>query len=100
MGFNTRHPPKSVLQPEFPVLMQRDCPSPSTMNDEDPMVSTILLSGDKEKIEFPVSPRYAHCVENIESIVLEAVKEQLNRRQAETITRNFLKLALFGMWFC
>ncbi|KAG5319212.1 INT1 protein, partial [Pseudoatta argentina] len=91
-GFNTRHPPKSVLQPEFPVLMQRDCPSPSTVDDEDPAASTTSLSGDKEKIEFPISPRYAHCVENIESIVLEAVKEQLNRRQAETITRNFLKL--------
>ncbi|XP_072761874.1 integrator complex subunit 1 [Anoplolepis gracilipes] len=91
-GFNTRHPPKSVLQPEFPVLMQRDCHSPSTVDDEDPAASTMLLSGDKEKIEFPVGPRYAHCVENIESIVLEAVKEQLNRRQAETITRNFLKL--------
>lgn len=91
-GFNTRHPPKSVLQPEFPVLMQRDCHSPSTVDDEDPAASTMSLSGDKEKIEFPVGPRYAHCVENIESIVLEAVKEQLNRRQAETITRNFLKL--------
>ncbi|XP_012235506.1 integrator complex subunit 1 [Linepithema humile] len=91
-GFNTRHPPKSVLQPEFPVLMQRDCHSPSTVDDEDPTASTTLLSGDKEKIEFPVGPRYAHCMENIESIVLEAVKEQLNRRQAETITRNFLKL--------
>ncbi|XP_011171982.1 integrator complex subunit 1 [Solenopsis invicta] len=91
-GFNTRHPPKSVLQSEFPVLMQRDCPSPSTVDDEDPAASTSSLSGDKEKIEFPVGPRYAHCVENIELIVLEAVKEQLNRRQAETITRNFLKL--------
>lgn len=91
-GFNTRHPPKSVLQPEFPVLIQRDCHSPSTVDDEDMATSTISLSGDKEKIEFPVGPRYAHCVENIESIVLEAVKEQLNRRQAETITRNFLKL--------
>lgn len=93
-GFNTRHPPKSVLQPEFPVLMQRDCHSPSTVDDEDPTTSATSLSGDKEKIEFPVGPRYAHCIENIESIVLEAVKEQLNRRQAETIhpTRNFLKL--------
>ncbi|XP_011642756.1 integrator complex subunit 1 isoform X2 [Pogonomyrmex barbatus] len=90
-GFNTRHPPKSVLQPEFPVMMQRDCHSPSTVDDEDPATST-SLSGDREKIEFPVGPRYAHCVENIESIVLEAAKEQLNRRQPETITRNFLKL--------
>ncbi|XP_014467728.1 PREDICTED: integrator complex subunit 1 isoform X2 [Dinoponera quadriceps] len=91
-GFNTRQPPKSALQSEFPVLMPRDCQSPSTVDDEDPTTLATSLSADKEKIEFSVSPRYAHCMENIESIVLEAVKEQLNRRQPESITRNFLKL--------
>lgn len=91
-GFNTRHPPKSVLQPDFPLLMPRDCHSPSTIDDEDSATSTTPSSTDKEKIEFPVGPRYAHCMENIEFIVLEAIKEQLNRRQPETITRNFLKL--------
>ncbi|XP_025155435.1 integrator complex subunit 1 isoform X3 [Harpegnathos saltator] len=91
-GFNTRQPPKSALQSEFPVLMPRDCQSPSTVDDEDPTTSATSLSADKEKIEFTVSPRYTHCIENVESIVLEAVKEQLNRRQPETITRNFLKL--------
>ncbi|XP_017798364.1 PREDICTED: integrator complex subunit 1 [Habropoda laboriosa] len=91
-GFNTRHPPKSVLQPELSVLTPRDCHSPSTVDDEDPGSSSVQFSGDKEKIEFPVTPRYAHCIENIEFIVLEAVKEQLNRRQPESITKNFLKL--------
>lgn len=63
------------------------------MDDEDASASAASLSVDKEKIEFTVGPRYAHCIENIESIVLEAIKEQLNRRnQPETITRNFLKL--------
>lgn len=91
-GFNTRQPPKSALQSEFPVLMPRDCQSPSTVDDEDPTTSATSLSVDKEKIEFSVSPRYAHCMDNIESIVLEAVKEQLNKRQPDSITRNFLKL--------
>lgn len=91
-GFNTRHPPKSVLQPELSVLTPRDCHSPSMVDDEDPGSSSVQFSGDKEKIEFPVTPRYAHCIENIEFIVLEAVKEQLNRRQPESITKNFLKL--------
>lgn len=91
-GFNTRQPPKSALQSEFPVLMPRDCQSPSTVDDEDPTTSSTSLSVDKEKIEFSVSPRYAHCIENVETIVLDAVKEQLNRRQPESITRNFLKL--------
>ncbi|KAG7214008.1 hypothetical protein KM043_001378 [Ampulex compressa] len=91
-GFNTRQPPKSVLQPELSVLTQRDCHSPLTMDDDDPGTSTTQFSGDKEKIEFPVGPRYAHCMDSIEFIVLEAIKEQLNRRQPESITRNFLKL--------
>ncbi|XP_076239229.1 integrator complex subunit 1 isoform X3 [Calliopsis andreniformis] len=91
-GFNTRHPPKSVLQPELSVLTPRDCHSPSTVDEEDPGSSSVQFSGDKEKIEFPVTPRYAHCIENIEFIVLEAIKEQLNRRQPESITKNFLKL--------
>lgn len=91
-GFNTRHPPKSILQPELSVLTPRDCHSPSTVDDEDPGSSSVQFSGDKEKIEFPITPRYAHCIENIEFIILEAVKEQLNRRQPESITKNFLKL--------
>ncbi|KAK0167256.1 hypothetical protein PV327_004680 [Microctonus hyperodae] len=91
-GFNTRHPPKSALQHELSVLTPRDCHSPSTMEDEDSGTSIIQLAGDKDKSEFTISPRYAHSPDNIESIVLEAVKEQLNRRQPEAITKNFLKL--------
>lgn len=91
-GFNTRHPPKSVLQPELSVLTPRDCHSPSVMDEEDPSASTTQSSGDKEKIDLPVSPRYSHCIDNIEAIVLEPIKEQLNRRQPDSITRNFLKL--------
>ncbi|XP_063991596.1 integrator complex subunit 1 [Diachasmimorpha longicaudata] len=93
-GFNTRHPPKSALQHELSVLAPRDCHSPSTLEDDDSGTSLIQLTGDKDKSEFTVSPRYSHCMESVENIVLEAVKEQLNRRQqqAESITKNFLKL--------
>ncbi|KAJ8668061.1 hypothetical protein QAD02_009724 [Eretmocerus hayati] len=92
-GFNTRVPPKSVLQPELSVMTPRDCNSPSILlDDEDSATSLIQISGDKEKLDLPVIPRYTHCPEVVENIVLEVVKEQLNRRQPETITRNFLKL--------
>ncbi|KAF7414832.1 hypothetical protein HZH68_003321 [Vespula germanica] len=91
-GFNTRQPPKSVLQTELSVLTPRDCHSPSTVDDEEPGTSTVQFSGDKEKIEFPVTSRYTHCIDNVEYIVLTAVKEQINRRQPESITRNFLRL--------
>jgi integrator complex subunit 1 len=92
-GFNTRIPPKSVLQPELTVMTPRDCSSPSTLlEDEDSATSLIQITGDKDKIDLPVCPRYTHCLEIVENIILEVVKEQLNRRQPETITRNFLKL--------
>lgn len=92
-GFNTRIPPKSVLQPELSVMTSRDCNSPSILlDDEFSGTSAIQIIGDKDKVDLPVCPRYAHCVEVVENIVLEVVKEQLNRRQPETITRNFLKL--------
>lgn len=98
-GFNTRHPPKSVIQPELSVLTPRDCHSPSVMEDEDSGTSTIQYPIDKDKSEFTVSPRYANCLENIEHIVLEAIKEQLNRRQPESITRNFLRLLSYACGF-
>ncbi|OXU26086.1 hypothetical protein TSAR_012850 [Trichomalopsis sarcophagae] len=93
-GFNTRIPPKSVLQPELSVMTPRsDCNSPSTLlDDELSGTSAIQIIGDKDKVDLPVCPRYAHCVEVVENIILEVIKEQLNRRQPETITRNFLKL--------
>lgn len=62
------------------------------MEDEDSGTSTIQFSGEKDKSEFTISPRYAHCIDSVEHIVLEAIKEQLNRRQPESITRNFLRL--------
>jgi integrator complex subunit 1 len=39
-----------------------------------------------------VYPRFTHSQENVEKIVLEAIKEQLARRQQpETITKNFVR---------
>lgn len=74
-------------------MTPRDCNSPSTLlDDEEAGALMIQITGDKDKIDLPVCPRYAHCVETVENIVLEVVREQLNRRQPETITRNFLKL--------
>ncbi|XP_058800792.1 integrator complex subunit 1 isoform X2 [Phymastichus coffea] len=92
-GFNTRIPPKSVLQSDLAVMTPRDCSSPSTLlEDEDSSASLIQISGDKEKTDISVIPRYIHCSEQVETIVLDVVKEQLNRRQPDSINRNFLKL--------
>ena len=91
-AFNTRIPPKSVLQFELNLLTPRDSHSPTTMEEDETGVSSLQLPGEKDKTEFSVGPRYAHCLDNVEQIVLEVVKEQLNRRQPDSITRNFLKL--------
>lgn len=91
-AFNTRIPPKSVLQPELSVMTPRDCNSPSNIvEDEDSSTSLIQIAGDKDKAEFPIFPRYTNCLDAVENIVLEIVKEQLNRKQNDA-TRNFLKL--------
>lgn len=74
------------------LLNSRDSHSPTATEEDDNGLSSLNLPGDKEKTEFSVSPRYAHCTDNIEQIVLDVVKEQLNRRQLDSITRNFLKL--------
>ena len=92
-GFNTRIPPKSALQQlELNLLTPRDSHSPTAMEEDAPGASALHLVGDREKTEFSISPRYAHCIDNIEQIVLDVVKEQLNRRQPDSITKNFLKL--------
>ena len=75
------------------VTSSRECNSPSTLlEDDDSAASLIQISGDKDKTDLPICPRYAHIPEKVEGIVLEQIKKQLNGRQPETITRNFLKL--------
>ncbi|KAJ8671081.1 hypothetical protein QAD02_002340 [Eretmocerus hayati] len=86
-------PSKSVLQPELSVMTPSYCNSPSILlDDEDSATSLLQISGDEEKLDLPEIPRDTHCPDVVENIVLEVVKEQLNRRQPETITRTFLKL--------
>ncbi|XP_067009610.2 integrator complex subunit 1 [Anabrus simplex] len=94
-ALNTRTPPRSMLQPEQPVSA---CPSPiMTPDEEGEGLSTgtdVSTPADpKEKMDVRVQPRYANCQESVEAIVMEAVREQLNRRQpTDSITRNFLRL--------
>ncbi|KAK7791007.1 hypothetical protein R5R35_007901 [Gryllus longicercus] len=109
-ALNTRMPPRSFLQPELVIgavagTRAEACPSPSapgpTLDDD---LELAVLGGEtttggggngdnKEKIEVPVVPRYSGAHENVEQVVMEVVREQLNRRQpAENITRNFLRL--------
>ncbi|XP_071443700.1 integrator complex subunit 1 [Hetaerina americana] len=52
-----------------------------------------VSEGTREKADITVIPRYANSSESVEQVVMDAVREQLNRRQPpENITRNFLRL--------
>nr|CAD7438682.1 unnamed protein product [Timema bartmani] len=93
-AINSRTPPRSMLQPEMVGLSA--CPSPSTAtpDDENQTPGDLGLPADIAfKSDVPVVPRYVNMQDVVEQIVMEAVREQLNRRQpAESITRNFLRL--------
>ncbi|KAJ9601644.1 hypothetical protein L9F63_000177 [Diploptera punctata] len=100
-ALNSRIPPKSMLQPDITGLGSRgeSCPSPSTVVADDDAGEGSTGSGDggllgefKEKMDIPVTPR-KNTLDILQMIVMDAVREQLNRRQpAENITRNFLRL--------
>ncbi|KAJ8920096.1 hypothetical protein NQ315_011751 [Exocentrus adspersus] len=91
-AFNTKIPPSSLLKSEMVLSTTRDTSSPLTINsiDEDE-----VLSEQRAIVESwtpKIYPRYTQSQEKVEQIVLEAIKEQLARRQQpETITKNFVK---------
>lgn len=108
-ALNTRMPSRSFLQPELAMASvtgsrSEACSSPSGaghMLDDDVEMAALgegsavgSGSGDsKEKLDVAVVPRYANAPEAVEQVVMDVVREQLNRRQpAENITRNFLRL--------
>ncbi|KAG8225318.1 hypothetical protein J437_LFUL001933 [Ladona fulva] len=98
--------PPDPMSLTLPLGRTEGCSSPSTVGQDDEMgmlpeggeVSGAggtagIGDGIKEKVDIPVSPRYANSQEAVEQIVMDAVREQLNRRQPpENITRNFLRL--------
>lgn len=93
-SFGTKIPPKSMLQPELNTLASNK--ETSSNVDDESMDS--LPSGDSMKSGIDpntgeiLQPRYANSMANVEKIVLDAIKEQLNRRQGpDATTRNFLK---------
>ncbi|XP_053696102.1 integrator complex subunit 1 [Sabethes cyaneus] len=90
-AFGTKIPPKWMLQPELSTLNPSARDNPASIDDEHSTDSGMF--GDalgKDPDANP--PRFAHIQEQVEKIVVEAAKDQLNRRQApDCSTRNFLK---------
>ncbi|XP_074031571.1 integrator complex subunit 1 [Leptinotarsa decemlineata] len=91
-AFNTKIPPSSLLKSETWTSATRDTSSPLTINsiDEDEVFSEQRAIVDTWHSK--VYPRFTQAQEKVEQIVLEAIKEQLARRQQpETITKNFVR---------
>ncbi|XP_060529675.1 integrator complex subunit 1 [Cylas formicarius] len=91
-AFNTKLPPASLLRSDTWTSAARDTSSPLTVNslDEDEAFGEqkLLVEGWQTKTQ----PRYVHAQEQVEQIVLEAIKELLARRQQpETISKNFVR---------
>ncbi len=71
--------------------------TPTRPNDDDQAMETgipLHLEG-KHLLDVTVSPRFQGMQSNIEHLVLEIIREQLNRRQGtDNITRSFLKFLI------
>ncbi|XP_060805027.1 integrator complex subunit 1 [Amyelois transitella] len=86
-AFSTKHPPPHLI------------PSENTLGTMSPSGSGSPLMGsteddtDNTDLEYTVFPRYSSSYETVEALVLEAIKEQIQRRAApDAIHKGFLKL--------
>lgn len=96
-AFNTKIPPKSMLQPELNALTPT-VPIAREITDDDAGESSAsgghhdTSKSSDNRIICTVQPRFEHVAGNIEKLVIDTIKEQLNRRQApDCSTRNFLR---------
>lgn len=96
-AFETKTPPKSMLQPELNALGNAITSSREATDEDSSEANTssgnaeVSKSSDNQII-CSVQPRYEHIKENIEKLAVETVREQFNRRQApDSSTRNFLR---------
>lgn len=85
-AFGTKIPPKSMLQPEL-MSLNRDVNMDDDSGESSLAAETIRSDIN---IDCPVQPRYSHLP--VEKLVLDSVKDLLNRRQApDSSTRNLLR---------
>ncbi|KAJ8945121.1 hypothetical protein NQ318_001586 [Aromia moschata] len=91
-AFNTKIPPSSLLKSESLTSATRDTSSPLTINNIDDDEGFNEQKAIVDSWTPKIYPRYTQAQEKVEQIVLEAIKEQLARRQQpETITKNFVR---------
>ncbi|XP_049537628.1 integrator complex subunit 1 [Anopheles darlingi] len=90
-AFGTKIPPKWMLQPELTTLNPTSREN-SLLDDEHSTDSSGLFGDALGRDPDANPPRFAHIREQIERMVMDAIKDQLNRRQGpECSTKNFLR---------
>uniref|UniRef100_A0A182JIG1 Uncharacterized protein n=1 Tax=Anopheles atroparvus TaxID=41427 RepID=A0A182JIG1_ANOAO len=90
-AFGTKVPPKWMLQPELSTLNPTSRDS-ATLPDDEHSTDSGLFGDALGKDPDANPPRFGHMREQLERMVMDAVKDQLNRRQGpECSTKNFLR---------
>ncbi|XP_058059861.1 integrator complex subunit 1 [Anopheles bellator] len=91
-AFGTKIPPKWMLQPELTTLNPTSRENSLLPDDEHSTDSSGLFGDALGRDPDANPPRFGHIREQIERMVMDAVKDQLNRRQGpECSTKNFLR---------
>ncbi|XP_061384409.1 integrator complex subunit 1 [Danaus plexippus] len=86
-AFGTKQPPAHLI----PTDNSLGTMSPSGSGS--PLMGTNEEDTDNTDLEYSVFPRYSSSYESVEALVLEAIKEQIQRRAApDAIGKGFLKL--------
>ncbi|XP_019564410.2 integrator complex subunit 1 [Aedes albopictus] len=94
-ALGTKIPPKWMLQPELSALNPSARENPAL--DDEHSTDSGMFGDALGKDPDANPPRFAHIQEQVEKMVVEAAKDQLNRRQApDCSTRNFLKFLSLG----
>ncbi|KAF5307904.1 hypothetical protein FQR65_LT06471 [Abscondita terminalis] len=91
-AFNTKQPPKVLFTSETWLSTGRDTSSPLTVNslEDDEAFNDHKILVDSWKVK--VFSRYSQLQEMVEKISLEAIQEQIARRQQpEAVTKNFVR---------
>ncbi|XP_052744112.1 integrator complex subunit 1 isoform X2 [Bicyclus anynana] len=68
-------------------------PGDSTLGSGSPLMGSAEDDADNTDLDYSVFPRYSSSYESVEALVLEAIREQIQRRAApDAIGKGFLKL--------
>ncbi|XP_063539018.1 integrator complex subunit 1 [Cydia strobilella] len=89
-AFSTKTPPPHLI-PSDSALAAGGTMSPSGSGS--PLMGSTDDDPDNTDLEYTVFPRYSSSYETVEALVLEAIKDQIQRRAApDAIGKGFLKL--------